>query len=72
MMSIFNYYWQKWFVDLSLYSTCSADSFEIHPFGIYLYVTLYNSVSLGSDYRNALFVHVYGQQIMSLFLLLFT
>ena len=31
----------------------------------------FNSVSLGSDYRNALFVHVYGQQIMSLFLLLF-
>lgn len=29
----------------------------------------FNSVSLGSDYRNALFVHVYGQQIMSLFLL---
>ena len=29
----------------------------------------FKSVSLGSDYRNALFVYVYGQQIMSLFLL---
>ena len=48
LISIFTHYWQKWFIDVRLYSPWSADSFETRLFGFYFYVTLWtaNNASL--------------------------
>ena len=48
LMSIFADYWQKWFVDVILYSPWSTDLFETYPFTFYFYVTLWtaNNASL--------------------------
>ena len=70
-MSIFTQYWQTLFIGVVLYSLWSADLFETHLFGFYFYVAvdavnnanLFISISMDSDYHNAVFVNVYGQQI---------